>query len=108
MEKETNTLNIIKALHAESKIIILIEIMDKCSTNVTNIVKHTKISRTNVSNHLTEMVDLNILKVEQKGRERHYEFNNDLREEVREMIKLMTEAYLTCPCLLGGHRKKGC
>lgn len=109
MNKETNTFNIIKALHSESKIRILIDITQKKSTNVTSIVDHTKISRTNVSNHLSEMVELNILTVEQEGRKRFYQFNEDMRKENKSMINEIINAYLTCPCLCEcGKRKKGC
>lgn len=101
MIKKQNTLEIIKALHSESKLIILSKIFQMKKMNVSRIVEVTRIGRTNVSNHLSQLVKLHVLKVETEGRERFYDLDDSLSKEDYEMIKTMSLAYCTCNCSNG-------
>ena len=101
MKKKQNTLDIVKAMHSESKLIILSKLINNRPMNVSKIVELTKISRTNVSNHLKQLVDLHVLKVEQEGRERYYSFENSLTKEDFNMIDSTCNAYCSCSCSKG-------
>lgn len=106
MNKKQNTLDIVKSLHSESKLIILSTIQKHGKMKVNDIVLYSGISRTNVSNHLNALVKLAVLSVEQASRERYYFFDESITKADNEMICSIIGAYTTCSCSDGKLEKK--
>ena len=99
MDKTKSIFSIIKTLHSETKLqIISFIVQNNKKINVNELTTMTGLNRKNVSKQLNELKNIDILEVDQVGKERFYSLNKNLDKKKTSMIMSIINAYICCEC----------